>query len=45
MVFKTKFSEDAWEIPETEVSTLFFASKPFKEDHDGEPTFLIQFHG
>ncbi len=45
MVFKTKFSEEAWEIPEQEVSTLFFANNPFKEGPGGKPKFTIEFHG
>ncbi len=45
VIFKTSFSEETWEIPETEISTLFFANKPFQGNADGEPAFMIEFHG
>lgn len=45
MVFKTKFSEEAWEIPEEEISTIFFANNPFKGSDGEKPNYHIEFHG
>ena len=45
MTFKTNFADESWEIPEKEVSTLFFANYPFNGGPGGKPVYLIEFHG
>ena len=45
MIFKPSFTEENWEIPEKQISTLFFANFPFKGGPGGEPAYLIEFHG
>jgi len=44
MTFKTSFAEEAWEIPESAISTIFFANNPFKEGPGGETAYIIEFH-
>lgn len=45
MVFKTSFADEAWEIPENQISTLFFANNPFDGGPGGKPRYLVEFHG
>lgn len=45
MVFRTTFSESPWEIPEAEISTLFFAESPPPSDAPAKSRFLLEFHG
>lgn len=44
MVFKTSFANEAWEIPENQISTLFFANNPFDGGPGGKPRYLVEFH-
>ncbi|MDX1680487.1 MAG: hypothetical protein R3242_07140 [Akkermansiaceae bacterium] len=45
VIFQTSFSKEAWEIPESEISTLFFAEQTVIAVDDSEPTYLLKFHG
>lgn len=45
LVFKTSFSESPWEIPQNEISTLFFAESKAERDDAQAGRFILEFHG
>lgn len=45
LVFKTSFSESPWEIPQLEISTLFFAQSTPDPDPKLKGRFVLEFQG